>query len=89
MEIDIIIDNLKQMLLDRGDNIDEFEEHEVDIDREEFYYDKNVIEFHTLNTTIIFALTKKLRKSILEELKDTDDLNNFVNKYNKKFLILE
>jgi DNA-directed RNA polymerase subunit H (RpoH/RPB5) len=84
MEIDIIIDNLKQMLLDRGDNIDEFEEHEVDIDREEFYYDKNVIEFHTLNTTIIFALTKKLRKSILEELKDTDDLNNFVNKYNNK-----
>ena len=33
MDIDIIIDNLKYMMLDRGDNIDEFEEHVVDIER--------------------------------------------------------
>lgn len=84
MEIDIIIENLKQMLLDRGDNIDEFEEHEVDIDREEFYTDKNIIEFHTSNTTIIFALSKKLRKNILDELRDNDDLVNFIIKYNNK-----
>lgn len=84
MEIDIIIENLKQMLLDRGDNIDEFEEHEVDIDREDFYTDKNIIEFHTSHTTIIFALSKKLRKNILDELKDNDDLVNFINKYNNK-----
>jgi len=28
------------MLKARGDNIDEFEEHEVDIGREDFYSDK-------------------------------------------------
>ena len=84
MEIDIVINNLKEMLLDRGDNIDEFEEHEVDIDRDEFYND-NLIEFHTSNTTIIFALTKKMRRSILEELRDTsEDIMKFVEKYNNK-----
>jgi DNA-directed RNA polymerase subunit H (RpoH/RPB5) len=90
MEIDIIVNNLKEMLIDRGENIDEFEEHEADIDREEFYNDKNVIEFHTTNTTIVFALTKKLRKNILEELKDlaTDDIMNFVSRYNNKMNIV-
>jgi DNA-directed RNA polymerase subunit H (RpoH/RPB5) len=90
MEIDIIINNLKEMMLDRSENIDEFEEHEVDIDREEFYNDKNVIEFHTTNTTIVFALTKKLRKTILEELKElaADDIMNFVSRYNNKMNIV-
>lgn len=88
MDIDIIINNLKQMLIDRGDNIDEFEEHEVDIDRDEFFNDKNIIEFHTSNTTLIFALTKKLRKMILEELKDSDDILDFVQKYNNKMNVI-
>jgi DNA-directed RNA polymerase subunit H (RpoH/RPB5) len=90
MEIDIIINNLKEMLIDRGDNIDEFDEHEVDIDREDFYNDKNIIEFHTSNTTIIFALTRKLRRSILEELKElaSVDITNFTNKYNDKLNII-
>ncbi len=90
MEIDIIINNLKEMLIDRGDNIDEFDEHEVDIDREDFYNDKNIIEFHTSNTTIIFALTRKLRRSILEELKDlaSVDITNFTNKYNEKINVI-
>jgi len=88
MEIDIIIKNLKEMLLDRGDNIDEFEEHEVDVDREEFYNEKNLIEFHTSHTTIIFAL-KKLRKKVLDELKDSsEDIMNFVAKYNNKLNII-
>jgi DNA-directed RNA polymerase subunit H (RpoH/RPB5) len=85
MEIDIIVNNLKEMLLDRGDNIDEFEEHEVDIEREHFYNDRSVIEFHTSSTTIIFALTKKLRKNILEELKEASaDIMQFVQRYNSK-----
>jgi DNA-directed RNA polymerase subunit H (RpoH/RPB5) len=85
MEVDIIINNLKELLLDRKDDISEFEEHEVDVDRDEFYNDKNVIEFHTSHTTIIFALTKKLRRSILEELKDaSDDIMQFTSKYNDK-----
>jgi len=90
MEIDIILNNLKEMLSDRGDNIDEFEEHEVDIQREEFYNDKGIIEFHTSNTTLIFALTKKLRMTILKELKDDakSDISNFVAKYNDKLNII-
>lgn len=90
MEIDILINNLKEMMLDRGDNIDEFEEHEVDIDREEFYNDKNVIEFNTSHSTIIFALTKKLRKNILEELKEfaAEDIANFASRYNNKMNVI-
>lgn len=90
MEIDIVINNLKDMLIERGDNIDEFEEHEVDVDREEFYNDKNVIEFHTSRTTIIFALTKKLRKNILEELKEdsNNDIIDFTKRYNDKMNII-
>lgn len=90
METDIIINNLKEMLIDRGDNIDEFNEHEMDVNREEFYTDKTVIEFNTSHSTIIFALTKKLRKNILEELKEfaSDDITNFISRYNDKLNII-
>lgn len=89
MDIDIIINNVKDMLIQRGDNIDEFEEHEVDIDRQEFYSDKSIIEFHTSNTSIIFAITKKLRKNILEEIKENlPNVMNFIEKYNNKMNII-
>jgi DNA-directed RNA polymerase subunit H (RpoH/RPB5) len=87
MEIDTVIKNLKEMLVNRGDNIDMFDEHEADIDRDEFdkYNDKKVLEFQTSNTTILFALTKKLRKNIIDELKDSDDnVEDFIQKYNNK-----
>lgn len=83
MEIDIILKNLKDMLAKRGDNVDMFVEHEADIDREEFFNDKNVIELQTSDTTIIFALTKKLRKNIIDELKTGDNsVELFIKKYN-------
>ncbi len=90
MEIDIIINNLKEMLQDRGDDTDEFDEHEVVIDREDFYNDKMLLEFNTSNTTIIFALTKKLRQKILEELKEYagSDIMDFVGKYNNKLNVI-
>lgn len=89
MEIDTIIINIKLMLISRGDNIDEFEEHEREIEREEFYSDSKILEFHTSNTTIIFAMTKKLRKNILDELKvDKDDIKKFLLKYNNKKKII-
>lgn len=89
MEIDTIVQSLKEMLIARGDNIDEFDEHESAIDRDEFYNDKNILEFHTDNTTIIFALSKKLRKTIIDELKDYEDnLDEFVEKYNGKYNII-
>ena len=85
MEIDIVIDNLKEMLKNRGDNIDMFEENESVINRDEFYNDKNPIEFQTSSTTIIFALTKKLRKNIIDEIKlYEDNFSNFIQKYNNK-----
>ena len=83
MEIDTVIKNLKDMLALRGDDIAMFDEHEVDIERDEFYNDKSVIEFQTSNTTLIFALTKKLRKSIIDELKMSDtSIDVFTQKYN-------
>jgi DNA-directed RNA polymerase I, II, and III subunit RPABC1 len=90
MDIDIAIDNLKEMLKDRGDNIDTFEENEGTIDRNEFYEDKSPIEFVTSNTTIIFALTKKLRQIILNDFKlNEDDFNKFIeNKNYKKNIII-
>lgn len=89
MEIDTIINNIKEMLLSRGDNIDEFEEHEVDIDRDEFYNDRDIIEFQTRDTTIVFALTKKLRKNIIDDLKDSEeDISLFIKKFNNKLNII-
>jgi len=83
MNIDVVIENLKDMLKDRGDNIDMFEENESIINRDEFYNDKSPIEFQTSNTTIIFALTKKLRASILSEFKlFEDNFDKFIEKYN-------
>lgn len=82
MEIDTVINNIKDMLVMRGDNIDEFNEHEVEIEREEFYNDANVIQFQSNETTIIFALTKRLRKSITDEIKENEEnINNFLKKY--------
>lgn len=85
MDIDTIIKNLKDMLIERGDNIDEFEEHETEIERDEFYNDGKILEFQTSNTTIIFTMTKKSRKNILDELKiEPDDIKKFLLKYNNK-----
>ena len=90
MDIESIITNLKDMLTERGDDISLFEEHRLSIDKEEYENDRNVIELQTSNTTVIFALTKKLRKFIIDELKmcDTDN-ENFIAKYgNMKNVIL-
>ena len=85
MEIDIIMQNLKDMLVERGDDISMFEEHEADIDRKDFFNDKNVLEFQTSHTTLIFALTKKLRKNIIDELKSGEtSIDSFIQKYNNK-----
>lgn len=85
MEIDTVIDNLKEMLKDRGDDIAMFEENESVINRDEFYNDRSPIEFQTSSTTIIFALTKKLRRFILDECKlFEENFSKFIEKYNNK-----
>jgi DNA-directed RNA polymerase subunit H (RpoH/RPB5) len=90
MEIDRAIENLKAMLSElRNEDIDEFNEHEEVIDRQEFYNETNIIEFNTNNTTIIFALTKKLRQDIIEQLKKSKaNIDAFVNAYNGKYNII-
>ena len=65
MDITSIIKNIKEMLMERGDDISLFEEHELSVDKEEYENDRNTIEFQTSNTTVIFALTKKLKKYII------------------------
>ena len=79
--INNIIKNLKELLLERGDNIDEFEEHEADIDED--MYKSSIVEFNTSNTTLIFALSRIIRKKILDELKSMN-IESFINKYNNK-----
>ena len=90
MDIASIINNIKEMLMERGDDISLFEEHELSVDKEEYENDRNIIEFQTSKTTVIFALTKKLRKYVMDELKNYEgDINNFITKYgNKKNVIL-
>jgi DNA-directed RNA polymerase subunit H (RpoH/RPB5) len=91
MEIDKAIENLKSMLFElRGENIDEFDEHEADIDRQEFYNENNIIEFNTDNTTIVFALTKKMRQEVIEQLKKNKaNIDSLVDEnYNGKYNII-
>ena len=66
MDIDIIINNLKDMLVQRGENIDEFEEHEDELPRDEFY--KKIIELQSDKTTILFAINTPNKKILIEEL---------------------
>ena len=92
MEIDLIdyvIENLKDMLIARGDNIEEFEEHEAELDREIFLNENYPVNFHTSNSAIIFALTKNLRSTIIDELKkNSSTMDSYVKKYNGKYNII-
>lgn len=88
-KIDNVIQNLKDMLLMRGDNIDEFEEHEVEVERDAFYNDNSVIDFHTDNTAIIFALSKTLRTNIIDILKkNKSNMEGFVKDFNGRYNII-
>jgi DNA-directed RNA polymerase I, II, and III subunit RPABC1 len=88
-KIDNVIQNLKEMLLERGDDIDEFDEHEVEVEREDFYNDNRVTDFHTSNTAIIFALTKPLRTNIIDTLKkNKNNMDGFVKEFNGKYNII-
>lgn len=70
MEIHIAIENLKDMLADRKEDISTFKS----IHKDAFYNDDQFIRFHTSHTVVIFALTKKLRQDILGELQN-DKMN--------------
>jgi DNA-directed RNA polymerase subunit H (RpoH/RPB5) len=89
MDISIVISNLKDMLKSRGDDITLFEEHEASIEKDKYENEASTIEFETSNTTLIFALTKKTRRNITDELKaelksDDTTVSTFAKKHNAK-----
>jgi DNA-directed RNA polymerase subunit H (RpoH/RPB5) len=88
MDIDIINRNIEDMLVNRGDDVSSFKEILLSLSKEDFESDKIVINVQTLNTTILYALSKNLRKNIInelkEKLKDGDNIKDFTNKYGGK-----
>jgi DNA-directed RNA polymerase subunit H (RpoH/RPB5) len=86
MDINIVINNLKDMLKCRGDDITLFEEHEASIEKDKYESDSSYIEFETSNTTLIFALTKKTRKNIIDELKVIDEKDADTNANTENFI---
>ena len=88
MDIDIINTNIEDMLVNRGDDVSSFKEILLSLSKEDFESDKLVINVQTLNTTILYALSKNLRKNIInelkEKLKDGDNIKDFTNKYGGK-----
>jgi len=88
MEINTIIQNLKEMLSARGEDITEFDEKEKTISRDKFYNDLSIIEFYTDQSVIIFAF-KGLRKNIIGELKENEEnMDEFVKNHGNKMNIL-
>jgi DNA-directed RNA polymerase subunit H (RpoH/RPB5) len=88
MDIEIINRNIEDMLVNRGDDVSSFNEILLSLSKEDFESDKLVINVQTLNTTILYALSKNLRKNIInelkEKLKDGDNIKDFTNKYGGK-----
>jgi DNA-directed RNA polymerase subunit H (RpoH/RPB5) len=88
MDIEIINRNIEDMLVNRGDDVSSFKEILLSLNKEDFESDKLVINVQTLNTTILYALSKNLRKNIInelkEKLKDGDNIKDFTNKYGGK-----
>ena len=88
MDIEIINKNIEDMLIDSGEDVLSFKEMLLSLNKEDFETDKTVINVQTLKTTILYALSKNLRKIIInelkEKLKDGDNINEFTNKYGGK-----
>jgi DNA-directed RNA polymerase subunit H (RpoH/RPB5) len=89
MDIDIVNTNIEEMLVYRGDDVSMFKEHLLSMNKEDFETDRNVIDIQTSNTSVIYALTKKLRKTIIDELKEkikdsNNNINDFTSKYGSK-----
>jgi DNA-directed RNA polymerase subunit H (RpoH/RPB5) len=89
MDIDIVNTNIEEMLVYRGDDVSIFKEHLLSMNKEDFETDRNVIDIQTSNTSVIYALTKKLRKMIIDELKEkikdsNNNINDFTSKYGSK-----
>lgn len=88
MDIDIVNANIEEMLVYRGDDVTIFKEHLLSMNKEDFETDRNVIDIQTSNTSVIYALTKKLRKMIIDDLKekikDTNNIQDFIEKYGSK-----
>ena len=93
MDIEIVNANIEEMLVYRGDDVSIFKEHLLSMNKEDFETDRNVIDIQTSNTSVIYALTKKLRKMIIDELKEkikdsNNNINDFTSKYGSKINVI-
>ena len=89
MDIEIVNANIEEMLSCRGDDMSIFKEHLLSMNKEDFETDRNVIDIQTSDTSVIYALTKKLRKTIIDELKEkikdsNTNIQDFISKYGSK-----
>ena len=88
MDIEIINKNIEDMLVDIGDDVLYFKEMLLSLNKEDFETDKHVINVQTSKTSILYALSKNLRKTIInelkEKLKESDNISEFTNKYGGK-----
>ena len=89
MDIEIVNANIEEMLSCRGDDMYIFKEHLLSMNKEDFETDRNVIDIQTSDTSVIYALTKKLRKTIIDELKEkikdsNTNIQDFISKYGSK-----
>lgn len=85
MKIDVVIENLKSMMKERGDIIDGLEDMESKKDR--FFQDKDVLCFETSTTVIVFALTKDLMSLFMKDIvfaNKNSDTEKLIEKYSKK-----
>jgi len=80
-EIDTIIGNLADMLAERGEDVSEFTEHALDIQRARFYSER--IALGTPKTTVFFVLNKNLVTPFNRDLRELT-WDEFTAKYECK-----
>lgn len=67
-EIDTMLANLADMLAERGEDVAEFTEHAMDIQRARFYSER--IALSTPKTTVFFLMNKNLLTQMNRELRE-------------------
>lgn len=86
MEIDKVILNLKDMLIVRGEDVTEFEEHADLVERSRYYTEP--IELTAGGTTVVFALHKRVVQQIYGILRQKETAAEIEDVWGTKNIIL-